>query len=168
LDWASVPAEPCPVSSTLDVVGDRWSLLIVRDVMNGVRRFDALTSRLGIGRATLSDRLKRLVAEGILETAEYSDRRGRTRHEYRLTDRGWALRNVVIALREWGDEHALGPGNELLHLVHRDTLRPVRLALVDAATGREVDARSVVSIPGPGFPRRDTEGVPDEVEATNT
>lgn len=140
------------MSSTLDLVGDRWSLLIVRDVMNGVRRFDALTRRLGIGRATLADRLRRLVDHGILQTGEYVDRRGRTRREYRLTDRGWALRHVVIALRDWGDAHVLGHGNELLHLVHRETGRPVRLALVDAATGREVDSRAVVSVPGPGFP----------------
>lgn len=167
MNWEQVPSEPCPVSSTLDLVGDRWSLLVVRDVMNGVRRFDALAHRLGIGRATLSDRLRRLVDHGILETGDYVDRRGRTRSEYRLTERGWALRNVVIALRDWGDRHMLGDGNELLHLVHRDTLHPVRLALVDATTGREVESRSVVSIPGPGFPV-DAIDADGDLGATNT
>lgn len=124
----------------------------MRDVMNGVRRFDALTRRLGIGRATLSSRLKRLVDEGILTTADYVDRRGRTRSEYRLTDRGWALRHVIIALRDWGDRYVLGEGNELLHLVDRDTMHPVHLGFVDERTGQEVDPRSVVSVPGPSFP----------------
>lgn len=152
MDWERVPAEPCPVSSTLDRVGDRWSLLIVRDVMNGVRRFDALTRRLGIGRATLSARLKRLVEDGILETADYVDGRGRTRSEYRLTSLGWALRPIVIALRDWGDAHVLGAGNELLRLVVRDTGHPVRLGFIDEVTGGEVDEREVVSAPGPAFP----------------
>ncbi|MFV0524133.1 MAG: winged helix-turn-helix transcriptional regulator [Acidimicrobiales bacterium] len=151
MDWERVPPVPCPVSSTLDLVGDRWSLLIVRDVMNGVRRFDGLTKRLGIGRATLSARLRQLVDDGILETADYLDRRGRTRSEYRLTDRGWALRHVVVALRDWGDAHVIGEGNELLHLVDRTSGRPVRLAFVDD-TGSEVDDRDVMTGPGPGFP----------------
>ncbi|MEZ5226338.1 MAG: helix-turn-helix domain-containing protein [Acidimicrobiales bacterium] len=151
MEWEQVPSTPCPVSSTLDLVGDRWSLLIVRDVMYGVRRFDALTQRLGIGRATLSARLKRLVDDDILEPADYVDRRGRTRSEYRLTERGWALRHVVVALRDWGDAHVIGEGNELLHLVDRSSRRPVRLAFVDD-TGRVVDDRDVIAEPGPGFP----------------
>lgn len=160
MHWERVPSVPCPVSSTLDLVGDRWTLLIVRDVMNGVRRFDALTHRLGIGRATLSARLKRLVDDDILEPTDYVDRRGRTRSEYRLTERGWALRHVVVALRDWGDAHVIGEGNELLHLVEHSSGRPVRLAFVDD-TGRVVDDRDVVTEPGPGFPSAALVGVDD-------
>ena len=88
------------MAGSLDLFGDRWSILVIREVMNGVRRFDDLVGRLEISRATLSDRLRRLTEAGILATAEYDSGRGRTRTEYRLTESGWDLRNVLIALRE--------------------------------------------------------------------
>ncbi len=78
--------------------------------MNGVRRFDDLVTRLAVSRATLADRLRRLVTAGILVPAPYQTDGGRTREEYRLTEKGWDLRNVLIALREWGDRYVLGDG----------------------------------------------------------
>ena len=110
MDWKDVPLEPCPVGSALGLFGDRWSMLIIRDVMNGVRRFDELVDRLGVSRATLSDRLGRLVEAGLIEPSDYTDSRGRVRAEYRLTPKGWDLRFVLIALREWGDRHVMGAG----------------------------------------------------------
>ena len=130
-------------------------MLIIRDVMNGVRRFDDLVRRLEISRATLADRLRRLVAAGILVTADYDSGRGRTRTEYRLTESGWELRNVLIALREWGDRHLLGEGNEPLILVDRTTGHGVRLQLVDEQTGEVVAPRHLTHVPGPAFDRRD-------------
>ena len=88
IDWSRLPTRPCPVAESLDLFGDRWSMLVIRDVMNGVRRFDDLVARLGISRATLADRLRRLTAAGILVTAEYDSGRGRTRTEYRMSARG--------------------------------------------------------------------------------
>jgi DNA-binding HxlR family transcriptional regulator len=149
--WKNLPSRPCPVAESLDLFGDRWSMLIIRDVMNGVHRFDELVVRLEISRATLSDRLRRLVAGGIVETAEYDSGRGRTRTEYRLTERGWDLRYVLIALREWGDLHVLGEGNEPLKLVDRTTGHGVRLQLVDDETGVAVEARHLAHVPGPAF-----------------
>jgi DNA-binding HxlR family transcriptional regulator len=151
VDWKSLPPRPCPVAESLDLFGDRWSMLIIRDVMNGVHRFDDLVARLGISRATLSDRLRRLVAAGIVETADYDSGRGRTRTEYRMTERGWDLRHVLIALREWGDQHVLGRGNEPLRLVDRTTGHGVRLQLVDDETGAAVEPRHVAHVPGPAF-----------------
>lgn len=151
VDWKRLPARPCPVAESLDLFGDRWSMLIIRDVMNGVRRFDDLVARLGISRATLSDRLRRLTASGILVTAEYDSGRGRTRTEYRMSERGWDLRNVLVALREWGDRHVLGEGNELLQLVDRTTGHGVRLELIDVVTGDVVDGRHVGHVRGPAF-----------------
>jgi len=154
MDWKDLPREPCPVGSALDLFGDRWSILIVRDVMNGVRRFDELVARLGVSRATLSDRLARLVDAGLIELSDYTDSRGRVRSEYRLTAKGWDLRFVLIALREWGDRHVIGAGHEPLRLVDRDSGRDVRLALVDARSDTVVDPRQVRLVPGPGFPHK--------------
>jgi len=151
LNWLDLPTRPCPVSSALDLFGDRWSMLIIRDVMNGVHRFDDLVSRLAISRATLTDRLRRLTANGILVTAEYDDARGRVRTEYRLSERGWDLQLVLIALREWGDKHVLGEGNEPLRLVDRATGNGVHLELIDDGTGEIVERRMLRHVPGPAF-----------------
>jgi DNA-binding HxlR family transcriptional regulator len=131
--------------------------------MNGVRRFDDLVERLAISRATLTDRLRRLTAAGILAPAEYLDARGRRREEYRLTPKGWELQFVFVALREWGDRNVIGPGREPLRLVDQGSGRDVRLALVDPATGDVVDPRRVVNVPGPGFLTRDGERTASEV-----
>jgi DNA-binding HxlR family transcriptional regulator len=155
MDWKDVPREPCPVGSALELFGDRWSILIIRDVMNGVRRFDELVDRLGVSRATLSDRLGRLVEAGLIEFADYTDSRGRVRAEYRMTAKGWDLRFVLIALREWGDRHVIGAGREPLRLVDRESGRDVRLALVDAGSDTVVDPRRVQLAPGPGFRSKD-------------
>jgi len=151
VEWKRLASRPCPVADSLDLFGDRWSILIIRDVMNGVRRFDDLVARLEISRATLSDRLRRLTAAGILVTADYDSGRGRTRVEYRMSERGWDLRNVLIALREWGDRHVLGEGNEPLTLVDRTTGHGVRLQLVDDETGEVVEPRHLAHVPGPAF-----------------
>jgi DNA-binding HxlR family transcriptional regulator len=139
------------VASALDLFGDRWSMLIIRDVMNGVHRFDDLVNRLAISRATLTDRLRRLTVNGILVLAEYDDARGRARTEYRLSERGWDLQLVLIALREWGDKHVLGEGNEPLRLIDRTTGNGVHLELVADDTGGIVGRRMVRHVPGPAF-----------------
>ncbi len=146
VDWKALPPRPCPVAGSLDLLGDRWSILVVRDVMNGVRRFDDLVGRLGVSRATLSDRLRRLVAAGILVPTPYRTDSGRSREEYRLTAKGWELRNVLIALREWGDRHALGDDDPRLQLVDRESGHEVRLRLVDAETGDEVEPRRLTHV----------------------
>src|SRR6187397_2152301 len=105
------PARPrrslCPVSCTLDAVGDRWSLLIVRDLMRGKRRFaEFLESSEGIPTNILADRLKRLVATGIAAATRYSDRPPRL--QYKLTAKGEELRPIMRAMVEWGVKHAGG------------------------------------------------------------
>jgi len=136
VNWRDVAPRPCPVASALDLFGDRWSMLIIRDVMNGVRRFDDLVARLGISRATLADRLRRLQANGVLVTADYDDARGRVRTEYRLSD----------------------GGNEPLRLVNQETGNGVRLELVDKDTGEIVERRTVRHAPGPAFRQVSSEG----------
>ncbi|HEX7094613.1 MAG TPA: helix-turn-helix domain-containing protein [Acidimicrobiales bacterium] len=105
----------CSIARTLQVIGDRWTLLILRDAFRGVRRFDEFASDLGIARNLLADRLSRLVQHGILAKVPYSERP--LRHEYRLTDRGLDLSPALVALMRWGDKHLAGdePPVVLLH-----------------------------------------------------
>ena len=95
--------QECSIARTLEIVGDRWTLLIVRDAFLGIRRFDQFSESLGIASNVLADRLDRLVGEGILERVPYGDHPAR--HEYRLTEKGLGLRVALIALMQWGDDH---------------------------------------------------------------
>ncbi|ROQ67274.1 HxlR family transcriptional regulator [Streptomyces sp. 840.1] len=105
-DWTD-PA--CPVARAVDLVGDRWSLLIVRDAMDGAASFTDFRNRLGVARNILSDRLRKLTAHGVLAT---STPPGAKRHTYRLTDAGQELFTAVVALRQWGERHAFAPGED--------------------------------------------------------
>ncbi|GAA2214454.1 helix-turn-helix domain-containing protein [Nonomuraea monospora] len=98
----------CPVARAVDLVGDRWSLLIIRDAMDGATTFTEFRRRLGIARNILTDRLRRLVEQGILDRIA-DDGDGR-RHAYRLTAAGQDLFTAVVALRQWGERHAFAPG----------------------------------------------------------
>ncbi|GGZ79671.1 winged helix-turn-helix transcriptional regulator [Streptomyces subrutilus] len=100
--------EDCSIAQALDVVGDWWTLLIVRDAARGVHRFDALQRELGLSRKVLAERLRLLVEAGVLAREPYQERP--VRHEYRLTARGRALLPVLVALQDWGDAWVLGEG----------------------------------------------------------
>jgi DNA-binding HxlR family transcriptional regulator len=110
------PNQYCPVASTLEVVGERWTLLIIRDVFLGIRRFEDLQRDLGIARNVLQARLERLVEEGILVKRPYQERP--PRFEYRLTEKGADLWPVLVALLSWGDRHGL-EGDRPMILQHR-------------------------------------------------
>jgi len=115
--------EPCPVARGVDVVGDRWSLLIVRDAFDGIRRFGDLQRSLGVARNILSDRLRKLVDAGVLETQAASD--GTAYQEYVLTAKGESLFPVVVALRQWGERHLFERGERHSVLVDKRTHKPV-------------------------------------------
>lgn len=144
--WLDVDTENCSVRRTLDLVGDRWSMQILRDAMNGVRRFDAFQRHVGLSAAVLADRLRKLVAAGVLETRAYREPGSRTRSEYRLTEKGWDLWPVMIALMQWGDKYAADPEGPLLEVRHAECGAEVR-AVVEcpedhtALTPREVAVR---------------------------
>ena len=108
--------DPCSIARTLEVIGDRWTLLILRDAFRGVRRFDELCTDLGMSRAVLTERLKRLVDAGVLTRVPYQERP--VRHEYRLTPMGVELSPMLVALMRWGD-HWFGGGETTATLVHR-------------------------------------------------
>jgi DNA-binding HxlR family transcriptional regulator len=98
--------QTCGIAGTLEVVGDPWTLLILRDAFRGVRRFEQWQERLGVARNVLASRLKSLVAHGVLETRRYSERP--PRNEYVLTDKGQALRPVLLTMADWGNRHVYG------------------------------------------------------------
>lgn len=139
----------CSIAGALELIGDRWAILLIRDLSLGLKRFDEFQSSTGIPAATLSARLKRLVECGLLEKARYSDHP--PRDEYRLTAKGRDLWTVTLALREWGDRwDATGHGSPTVETVDRTTGRQLKLSLVDAVTGQAVPLERATLRPGPG------------------
>ncbi len=137
----------CSVAQCLEVVGEWWSMLIVRDAFLGVSRFDQFQERLGISRNVLNQRLAHLVEADVLEKTAYNDRP--LRHEYRLTAKGRDLWPVLTALRQWGDTHAAPDGPPLL-LVHRACGQVVDAVMTCSACGAPIGAGDVRAGPGPG------------------
>jgi DNA-binding HxlR family transcriptional regulator len=130
----SMNSEPCPVARSVDIVGDRWALLIVRDAFDGTRRFGDFQRSLGVARNILSDRLHRLVDAGILETRAASD--GSAYQEYVLTAKGESLFTVVLALRQWGEAHLFARGERHSELIDKRTGKPIPLMAPKASDGR--------------------------------
>ena len=137
----------CSVAQCLEVVGEWWSLLIVRDAFLGVRRFDDFQARLGISRNILNQRLTKLVDEGILERVPYQDNPPRS--EYRLTQKGRDLWHVLTAMRQWGDRWA-APLGLPLKMRHATCGHVVKAVAVCSHCGEPLDLRSVTVEPGPG------------------
>jgi DNA-binding HxlR family transcriptional regulator len=142
----------CSVAQCLDVVGEWWSLLIVRDAFLGVTRFDDFQARLGISRNILTQRLNRLVGNGILKRVPYSDHPPRS--EYRLTAKGRDLWHVVTAMRQWGDRWA-APRGPQLESRHKACGHVVTAVPVCSHCGEPLDARSVTAVAGPGASESD-------------
>ena len=136
------------LAGALDRIGERWSLLIVRDVMNGRRRFDELQKGLGIARNTLAARLQRLVDEDILERRAYQ--RNPTRHEYFLTEKGLDLWPALIALLAWGDRHSPTPEGPPMLIVHKECGGRVNDRGICESCGEVLHARDARALPGPG------------------
>lgn len=138
----------CSIAGALELIGDRWALLVIRDLSLGLRRYDDLRASTGIPAATLAARLKHLVLHGIVERVRYQERP--PRDEYRLTPKGRDLWKVNVALREWGDRwDASGFGAPSIEMVDRETGHPLALALVDAETGLTVPPDRAQLRPGP-------------------
>jgi DNA-binding HxlR family transcriptional regulator len=142
--------ENCTIGAALAIVGEKWTFLVLREAFNGVHRFDDIRRRTRAPRQILSDRLARLVAEGLLRKVPYREAGQRARSEYRLTEKGLALYPLIIALLEWGNTYAVSAEGPLVELTHRDCGAPVQLE-VRCAEGHQVaSARDVTPVPGPG------------------
>jgi DNA-binding HxlR family transcriptional regulator len=142
------PGQVCSIAKSLEVVGERWSLLIVRDVMNGNRRFDELQGSLGVARNVLSARLQRLVDEDILERRPYQT--NPERFEYFLTEKGLDLWPALVALLGWGDRHSAGPEGPPMLIVHKECGGAVSDRGTCERCGKVLQARDARALPGPG------------------
>jgi DNA-binding HxlR family transcriptional regulator len=136
----------CSIAGTLELVGDRWTLLVIRDVVLGNRRFDQLLTSLGVASNVLTDRLTRLVAEGILERIRYSERPAR--FEYHLTEKGRELGVPLLALMQWGDRYVFDKPPRIAR--RRSDRSPIAVRLI-AEDGSTVRAGDVELVPGPGL-----------------
>jgi DNA-binding HxlR family transcriptional regulator len=142
----------CSVARALEIVGERWSLLVLREVFLGVRRFDAIGAATGAPRAVLADRLRALVEAGVLVRREYRDAGARTRHEYRLTGAGRALRPALVALMQWGDRYRPVPAGPPLYIEHAGCGAAVRARLVcDEGHVLDDDGRELRAYPNSAF-----------------
>ncbi|MER5516810.1 winged helix-turn-helix transcriptional regulator [Streptomyces sp. NPDC048254] len=153
----------CPLSTTAQHVGEWWTLLLLHDAFDGYTRFDQFQENLGISTSMLTARLKRLVADGLLERRPYQT--NPVRHEYVLTDLGRSLRPVIITLAAWGNSR-LAPEQRSMVLVDADSGEEVEPVVVDAKTGRRLDdSQTYVFTAGPAaghaMRARYTPGTPD-------
>ena len=137
----------CTVAKTIEVMCERWTLLVLREVFMGTRRFEDFRRRLGIARNILADRLEGLVAAGILERRLYQERP--ERFEYRLTEKGRDFYPVILSIKKWGDRWEVGPEGPPL-LTRHDCGEIFDTLPVCPHCGREVHAREVRPEPGPG------------------
>jgi DNA-binding HxlR family transcriptional regulator len=126
----------CPIARSMDVVGEWWSLLIVRDAMLGVKRFSEFERGLGMAKNILAARLKRLVEAGVLRVVPASD--GSAYREYELTEKGEALLPAMVALRQWGERYMFGSGDEHSVLLDAKEHRPLAEMVVRSADGRKL------------------------------
>jgi DNA-binding HxlR family transcriptional regulator len=142
------PALDCSVAKALEVIGERWSLLIVRSVMHGNRRFGEMQESLGIARNVLSARLQRLVDEEILERRAYQE--SPPRYEYFLTQKGLDLWPALIALLNWGDRYSPSPEDPRRLIVHKQCGGTVSERGICESCGKLLTARDAKQVPGPG------------------
>ena len=140
MKWNDLHTEACPVARGLSVIGDRWTMLVVRECFFGIRRFDQMQERLGITRHVLADRLRKLEKDGVLRREAYQERP--VRYEYRLTESGKTLYPLLVSLIDWADSNV--PTSESsVTLISRETGIPIAPKLIDANSGDEITHRTV-------------------------
>jgi DNA-binding HxlR family transcriptional regulator len=131
----------CPVARSLDEIGDWWTLLIVRDAFDGARRFGEFQRGLGLAKNVLSARLRKMVADGILEMRPAAD--GGAHHEYHLTEKGLRLRLILVALRQWGEDNLFADGEPMTVMVDKAGGEPIGRLRLTARDGRVISPRDV-------------------------
>ncbi len=148
--YSAYDSDACSIARTLALVGDRWTLLVLRDVANGVRRFDDLATHLGVARNVLSRRLARLAEAGLVERTAYREPGARERHEYRLSDPGRELIPVLLAFMAWGDRHLAGPEGLPAVARHAGCGAPIQVSLT-CEEGHDLGGHPRLRLePGPG------------------
>ena len=144
----SYESQTCSIAGTLEVVGERWSLLIVRDVFLGLRRFDEIQENLGIARNVLQTRLTRLMEQDVLEKRLYQERP--PRYEYRLTEKGLDLWPTLVALMKWGDRYTAPDAGPPVVLEHRDCGGAIDEHRTCERCGTKLSVRDSRAVAGPG------------------
>ena len=124
MEWIEASTDNCPVGMSLDLLGEKWTLLIVRDALNGVRRFEQFRRHMGLSEAVLADRLQKLVTAGVLELRPYREEGRRERNEYRLTAAGLELLPVILSLKQWGERHLGDPAERVIEVVIANAAGP--------------------------------------------
>jgi DNA-binding HxlR family transcriptional regulator len=140
----------CTIGRTLEILGERWSIVVLREVFNGVRRFEDMRRHTDIPRQVLANRLGSLVKAGVLHRHPYREPGERERFEYRLTAKGFDLYPVMVALAQWGDRYLADPDGPPVVFTHRDCGELVEPVLHCAGGHPVADPRDVVTAPGPG------------------
>jgi DNA-binding HxlR family transcriptional regulator len=143
----------CSIRRTLDIVGERWTLLVLREAFSGVRRYEDFVGALGCPRDVLSARLRTLVDEGILRREPYREPGRRVREQYRLTEKGIELFPALLALLQWGDRWTADPIGPSVEVTHRGCGAPVAMTMGCEQGHGPLSARDVAAIPGPGARR---------------
>jgi DNA-binding HxlR family transcriptional regulator len=140
---------PCSIARTLEVVGERWTMLVLREAFGGARRFEDFQRNLGVARNVLATRLAALVRHGILARVRYQERP--RRFEYRLTEKGFDLYPIVVAMMRWGDRWLAGKDGPPLVLIHKACEHDITPALACGHCGEPIGARDIRAIVGPGL-----------------
>jgi DNA-binding HxlR family transcriptional regulator len=143
LKWEDLAGQRCSIARSVAVIGDRWTLMILRDCFSGVSRFDKFQERLGISRTLIAERLKSLTAEGVLTKTAYQDRP--VRHEYRLTPKGMDLFPVMMAIVDWGDRHIDSPEGAPLVRRHKTCGHDFQPVMTCSECGETVEHHDVES-----------------------
>jgi DNA-binding HxlR family transcriptional regulator len=154
--WNQIDTMTCSVARTLSVIGDRWTMLIIRDAFLGIRRFDEMQRDLRLTPHRLSDRLRKLVREDILARVQYETRP--RRFEYRLTEKGLDLYPLIVAMIQWGDRWMAGSAGVPVELVHRPCGHSIRPQLVCPKCSTTIAPREMSARPGPALQRRGLPG----------
>jgi DNA-binding HxlR family transcriptional regulator len=155
LDWS---IDTCTIARAMAILGEKWTVVVLREVFNGVRRFDDMRVRTQIPRQVLANRLASLVEVGVLRREPYREPGSRPRHEYRLTAKGFDLYPMLIAVADWGNRYLGEPEGPPLEFVHRDCGEEVHVEARCAAGHPVAEYRNVLPRPGPGARRRRPEG----------
>jgi DNA-binding HxlR family transcriptional regulator len=145
--------ENCSIKRALDVLGEKWTLLVLREAIYGVRRFDDFARALKCCRAVLSARLKTLTDAGILKRVEYREREPRARAEYHLDEKGLDLFTTIYALSQWGDRWMPPPDGPAAKVTDRGSGRPVKVVLTSDPKSKSLSMRDLKIVPGPGARR---------------
>jgi DNA-binding HxlR family transcriptional regulator len=163
LEWG---VDNCTIGRAMDILGEKWTMVVLREVFSGIRRFDDMRVRTRIPRQVLANRLVALVGHGVLRREPYREPGARVRHEYRLTEKGFDLYPVMIALAGWGNRYLADQEGPPIQFVHRDCAAELQSEIHCAGGHQVTDTREVLPRPGPGARRRDRSTAGAQVSRT--